>query len=85
MARVGFFLKDKREATGLNQREVADQLGYTTPQYVSNWERGLIYPPTEKLGFLVNLYKIPKDELIALMVEEYQGYLKATIVEGMKK
>ena len=38
-------LKQKRVAAGLSQRDVSDELGYSTPQFISNWERGISCPP----------------------------------------
>ena len=52
-------LADRRREVGLSQRAVADDLGYTTPQLVSNWERYLIMPPFEKMRKLSKMYKMP--------------------------
>lgn len=52
------FLKVARTSSGLSQRDVADRLGYKTPQFISNWERGLSYPPTEAIKTLSKLYKV---------------------------
>ena len=60
---LGKFLKDKREAAGLSQKEVADKLGYTTPQFVSNWERGVSQPPLKTLKKIGEMYKVSSDEL----------------------
>lgn len=58
------FLKNKRIKEGITQRELSTDLGYSTCQFVSNWERGLCSPPLEKakeicvlLNINVNLYK----------------------------
>jgi transcriptional regulator with XRE-family HTH domain len=32
--------REFRERVGLTQKEVSDALGYTTPQFISNVERG---------------------------------------------
>ena len=60
------FLKDKRMAAGLSQRDVADKLGYSTPQFISNWERGVSHPPISALKKLGDLYKISADELFEI-------------------
>lgn len=57
------FLKQKRVAAGLSQRDVADKLGYTTPQFISNWERGVSQPPINALKRLGEMYKVSADEL----------------------
>ena len=71
--KIGKYLKSQRERTGLSQREVAIELGYTTAQFVSNWERGLISPPMTTMVTLIELYKMPKKELIELLVTEYRS------------
>ena len=78
---IGKYLKNQREKAGLSQRQVAIELGYTTAQFVSNWERGLISPPMNTMVTLVDLYKMPKKELIELLVTEY----RTTISEVFSK
>ena len=63
------FLKTHRENSGLSQADVAQKLGYTTPQFVSNWERGISAPPFNALKKLAVLYKIDADELFNIMLE----------------
>lgn len=43
----GKFLKAKREAAGVTQAEVAEVFGHTTPQFISNVERGLCVFPLQ--------------------------------------
>ncbi len=59
--KVGQFvvlLKEKRVAAGFSQRDVSDKLGYSTPQFISNWERGVSLPPLGKLKRLEDLYGV---------------------------
>lgn len=67
----GEFLKSKRERAGLSQGEVAKSLKYRSPQFISNWERGVAKPPIKTLSKIASLYKIDREELI-------EGYLKNT-------
>ncbi|PIU00858.1 MAG: hypothetical protein COT74_02870 [Bdellovibrionales bacterium CG10_big_fil_rev_8_21_14_0_10_45_34] len=67
---LGEFLKQRRVACGLRQKQVSEALQYTSPQYVSNWERGISPPPSKKLAEIVRLYKISPDELIDLILKE---------------
>lgn len=57
------FLRQKRIESGHSQMDVAKKLGYTSPQFVSNWERGLSSPPIHTLRKLTEFYKIPPDIL----------------------
>jgi transcriptional regulator with XRE-family HTH domain len=56
-------LKEARIKSGLTQSEVAEALGYDTAQFISNWERGISYPPIKTLKTLSKLYKISPDVL----------------------
>lgn len=60
---LGTFLKEKRENVGLSQKDVAHKLGYTTPQFISNWERGISTPPLKTLKKIGDMYKVSADEL----------------------
>lgn len=57
------YFKNSRERTGLTQSQVAKALGYGTPQFVSNWERGLSYPPVKAIPVLSKLYKVSQDSI----------------------
>ncbi len=63
---LGAFLKRSREAASLTQREASNKLKYASPQFVSNFERGIAAPPLSKLPILQRLYKIPGERIIAL-------------------
>lgn len=68
------FIKRKRIEACLTQAELATELGYSTPQFISNWERGLSQPPVDTLVVLAGLIKVNKDELfnmlLAMKIEE---------------
>lgn len=81
---LGNYLKAKRIASGLTQHDVSSELGYTTPQFVSNFERGLCSPPLNALSVLVQLYKIDAEELITMIVRHEEQLLRQAIM-GEKK
>lgn len=60
---MGHELKKLRIKSGLKQKEVAEQLGYTSPQFISNWERGISSPPVKTLKQLASIYKTNPDKL----------------------
>lgn len=64
------FLKDKRVSAGLSQKQVSDTLGYSTAQFISNWERGLATPPLPVIKQLASLYKVETEEITSLLLEE---------------
>ena len=57
------FLKSKRVAANLTQMDVAEALGYTSAQFISNWERGLSSPPIPTLKKLCKMYKMSSDDV----------------------
>lgn len=83
MSDLAKFLKLIRGQSNLGQKDVALRLGYSTSQFISNWERGLSRPPIEALPILAELYQIPlrtlqeyfyRDSLDALAVELRQAF-----------
>lgn len=67
--------KQMRERAKLTQREVADALGYTTPQFVSNVERGRCRFPVIQLPILAKLYRVPVNTLIEFEVARTEQLL----------
>lgn len=63
------FLKTKRTEAGLTQQQVASDLGYASPQFISNWERGISYPPIPTLKQLAKLYSISAEDMCDAMID----------------
>lgn len=82
---LGNYLKDKRSNTGLTQSEVATKLGYSSPQFISNFERGLCSPPLKNLKTLVKLYKIPVEEIMTLILDEQESILRKALSGSASK
>jgi transcriptional regulator with XRE-family HTH domain len=57
------YLKKARLDASLTQNEVAAKFGFSSAQYVSNWERGLAAPPLENLVKLIELYGLDPNRL----------------------
>ena len=82
------FIKTHREAAGLSQGDLADKLGYITPQFISNWERGVSFPPVSsivKISKIINcdsveLFEIVKAEQVSRLVykltKQFRGVYK---------
>lgn len=77
--RMGHYLKGKRKEQRLSQSQVATRLGYTSSQFVSNWERGLCAPPVETLPKLIELYKMGKNEMVEIIVDEHRKYVESVL------
>ncbi len=52
------------------QAQVADHLGYATPQFISNWERGVSTPPINAIKKLSALYKVDAESIFKLIEEQ---------------
>lgn len=75
----GTFLADARSEAGLSQLELARELGYSSPQYVSNWERGICGPPLDKLYELSKSLKIDANTLLTMILDETESYLRSEL------
>lgn len=78
-------LKSLRVAVGLTQTEVAKKLKYTTPQFVSNWERGLSMIPYSAIKTVAKLYKVTDIKLFNIVWESNKeaAFLKAIEDAGL--
>ena len=63
------YLKTSRINSNLSQAEVAAKLGYKTPQFISNWERGVSQPPISAIDTLAEIYAIQPDQLFQIILE----------------
>ncbi len=71
----GSHWKSIREKAGLTQRDVAQILGYSTPQFISNVERGRCSFPVEQLPKLKKLFKLSTDQMLDLIMKEEKHWL----------
>lgn len=69
--RFGDFLKEIRQIAGLSQQEVAKKLGYTSSQFISNWERNLSYPPINAIKILAELFEVGAETIFQKYLDSY--------------
>ncbi len=79
---IGELIKEKRESAGLTQSQLAQKLGYDSPQFVSLVERGLSKPPYEMIGKLVVLVGLPEKRIIKFLNNEFSSELLSEIEKG---
>lgn len=82
--KLSVLLKKKRIAAGLRQHQLAQMLGYTSPQFISNWERGLARPPAFHLKTLGKILRIPSDELLQMLLSDVREKLIAEFRSGKR-
>jgi len=77
---VSELIKVLRQKHGLTQIDVAERLGYSNAQSVSNWERGIQTPPIDFVPKLCKILKISKEEYKEVLIKAYkektESYLK---------
>ncbi|RYZ98140.1 MAG: XRE family transcriptional regulator [Proteobacteria bacterium] len=76
---LGEFLREQRIAAGFTQRSVSLSLGYSSAQFISNFERGIAAPPLKKLKILARLYKMPVDRVVDLVIEAERAILEGAL------
>lgn len=79
------FLKDKRIEAGISQGTVAKKLGYTSPQFISNWERGLSRPPVTTLRKIAQIYNISPNEMFDVILKTTIGEVTAELTKKFYK
>ncbi|MBC7421649.1 MAG: helix-turn-helix transcriptional regulator [Bdellovibrio sp.] len=67
--KLASFLKEKRSQSGLSQKDVATKLGYSTSQFISNWERGISQPPIHTLRTLAQMYNVGAEQMFQVLLE----------------
>lgn len=78
--KLGEYLREQRIKADLTQRSVSLSLGYSSAQFISNFERGIAAPPLKKMKILARLYKMPVDQVVALVIEAE----RAILIEALK-
>jgi transcriptional regulator with XRE-family HTH domain len=64
------YLQENRIKAGFTQKDISKKLGYTSPQFISNWERGVSQPPLNVIHKLIKLYGINQDELFEILLNQ---------------
>ncbi len=66
---LGSYLKHQREKLGLSQQEISEALGYSSPQFVSNWERDVSTPPVKSVKKIAEVYKLDTRKFIQRVMD----------------
>ena len=82
---LGTFIKESRLSQGYSQADLATALGYSSPQFISDWERGVSAPPMKKLPEIANALEVEMEVLFELLVELATLQLTTSLKEEFKK
>ncbi len=77
--KLGEYLRDKRVKADLTQGFVAERMGFTSPQFISNIERGLCSPPMDVLKRMVRLYKLRNPEVVKFLSRLQEEYFERSL------
>ncbi len=80
--KLGDFLKDSRETAILTQAEVSLKLGYSSPQFISNIERGISVIPLKTLAKMVHLYRVNPESVVKIIMESQRKLLREKLARG---
>ena len=81
---IGRYIRQCREKSGRTQAEIAKALGYSTAQFVSNWERGLSVPPFAALPRLNSLIRLNVKNFINLYVAETGRMIRSEMTKARR-
>lgn len=82
---LGSFIRRMRLEKEYSQADLAANLGYTSPQFISDWERGISSPPVKKLHELSVLLEVKVDVLFDLLVALSTEQLVENLSEEFKQ
>ncbi len=81
---LGEYLQNMRLKTKLTQREVSLALGYSSAQFISNFERGIAVPPLKKLKVLVKMYNMPPDVVMEMILNAEREIMSSALKSKSK-
>jgi len=76
---VGEYLAKMRAKAGLTQRAVAEKLGYSSAQFISNFECGMSLPPLRKLKLMIEIYDADPNTLLRLVMAAESALFLAAV------
>jgi len=82
---AGMFLKQKRVDAGFSQGDVAKAAGLTSPQFISNIERGIALPSPHLMSVMIAKYKFDSEEFIELIAQLKMDYYRRLYFPKSKK
>ncbi|MGE0526639.1 MAG: helix-turn-helix domain-containing protein [Bdellovibrionales bacterium] len=74
--KLGLYLKGVREQAEMTQAEVSQKLGYTSPQFISNIERGISVVPLKTLARMVSIYKVNPEVVVKIILDSQKKLLR---------
>ena len=76
---ISDYIKLKRKRAKKTQEQLAEDLGYKTGQFISNWERGIAMPPARKIRELSEALNVKSAELVKLYLKSKTHHISDKI------
>lgn len=76
---LGVFLAESRTKAGMTQAEVADKLGYSSAQFISNIERGVSVAPLKVISAMMRLYKCDVNDVVRILMSSQLTLLRKSL------
>ena len=83
-SKFGQIIKEARQKKGWTQSDLARELGYGNPQFVSLLERDQSKVPLRVLGQLIILLDLSEEEVIRDLLATYQAEVMMELNRGKK-
>lgn len=80
--KLGQYLKDVREGASYTQADVSQRLGYTSPQFISNIERGISVVPLKTLARMVSIYKVRPEPVVRIILDSQKRLLREKLTRS---
>lgn len=74
--KLGKHIKRIRVQAGLTQIEVSNQIGHSSPQFISNIERGVSVAPLKLLSKVIRICKAKPDPMVDIILSSQESLLK---------
>jgi transcriptional regulator with XRE-family HTH domain len=79
MTKVGTFIKTTRTEMGLTQKSLATKLGWKSPQFISNIERGEAILPVCQLKKMSRVLSTKTSSLVNMHISDYRTAVEKTV------
>lgn len=80
--RIGAMIKEARISKNITQAELAEQLGFETPQFISLIERGLSKPPLKLIGQVIPILGLNEKLITKMLLDHEENKIKEGLAEG---
>ena len=66
MAATGINIAQMRQRSGMTVQDLQNIFGFSTPQAIYKWQRGICLPTVDNLVMLSMIFSVPVDEILAV-------------------